>query len=144
MPTDYVTDHWQVNMNEKDYARKKNKFLPKIHAWYGPSFLAVITIILLLTLEKKSKTWRDLCQFSVQKRNQYLFMTEIILNSRKSSILQYVALLCLYKVGYIINHKKNLGYIIVLSVLLFPRMSSAKQWYVGITKIRCMGECAHS
>lgn len=24
----------QVNMNEKDYQRKKNKFLPKIHAWY--------------------------------------------------------------------------------------------------------------
>lgn len=21
-------------MNEKDYQRKKNKFLPKIHAWY--------------------------------------------------------------------------------------------------------------
>ncbi|CAD5163479.1 unnamed protein product [Musa acuminata subsp. malaccensis] len=24
-----------VNMNEKDYQRKKNKFLPKIHAWYA-------------------------------------------------------------------------------------------------------------
>lgn len=24
----------QVNMSEKDYQRKKNKFLPKIHAWY--------------------------------------------------------------------------------------------------------------
>lgn len=22
-------------MNEKDYQRKKNKFLPKIHAWYS-------------------------------------------------------------------------------------------------------------
>ncbi|PIA39831.1 hypothetical protein AQUCO_02600355v1 [Aquilegia coerulea] len=27
-----------VNMNEKDYQRKKNKFLPKIHAWYVYSF----------------------------------------------------------------------------------------------------------
>lgn len=33
-------------MNEKDYQRKKNKFLPKIHAWYDPSLLTVITIIL--------------------------------------------------------------------------------------------------
>ncbi|KAK1304463.1 GDP-L-galactose phosphorylase 1 [Acorus calamus] len=41
----YVPDEWfdwlcqlykpksEVNMNEKDYQRKKNKFLPKIHAW---------------------------------------------------------------------------------------------------------------
>lgn len=26
--------HLQVNVNERDYQRKKNKFLPKIHAWY--------------------------------------------------------------------------------------------------------------
>ncbi|RRT69076.1 hypothetical protein BHE74_00028455 [Ensete ventricosum] len=32
-----------VNMNEKDYQRKKNKFLPKIHAWYaGVFFLELI------------------------------------------------------------------------------------------------------
>ncbi|GJU70927.1 OLA1 protein [Tanacetum coccineum] len=29
----YAVKDVLVNMNEKDYARKKNKFLPKIHAW---------------------------------------------------------------------------------------------------------------
>lgn len=37
-------------MNEKDYQRKKNKFLPKIHAWYGQlseTFLVSIHCLLL-------------------------------------------------------------------------------------------------
>lgn len=33
------SDYVQVNMNEKDYQRKKNKFLPKIHAWYDLFFI---------------------------------------------------------------------------------------------------------
>ncbi|KAG4159452.1 hypothetical protein ERO13_D02G175450v2 [Gossypium hirsutum] len=34
-----------VNMTEKDYQRKKNKFLPKIHAWYI-LFLCVCVCVL--------------------------------------------------------------------------------------------------
>ena len=43
------TIHSQVNMTEKDYQRKKNKFLPKIHAWYVFMF-AILFLLLIFCL----------------------------------------------------------------------------------------------
>ena len=41
----------QVNMSEKDFQRKKNKFLPKIHAWYcfSKTFSKVLVFVIQVT-----------------------------------------------------------------------------------------------
>ncbi|KAL5140763.1 Obg-like ATPase 1 [Glycine soja] len=43
-----------VNMTEKDYQRKKNKFLPKIHAWYDmPIFIPNIPFLVLTHISNR-------------------------------------------------------------------------------------------
>lgn len=97
-------------MNEKDYQRKKNKFLPKIHAWYDPSLLTVITIILPFShLEKLN--FEGTVLFDIWSELFFVYDNQIIFNSNKKSIYcKFIVLPCQYKVGYDIDHKKNLGY----------------------------------